>query len=42
MLCQPIYDGNLSPQPNLLPGGEGAYVLALEGEDLGEGETLIS
>ena len=37
-----IHDGNLHPHPNLLPDGEGAYVLTLEGEDLGEGETLLS
>ncbi len=41
-LCHVCFDGNLHPHPNLLPEGEGAYVLALEGEDLGEGETLLS
>ena len=38
---QPIYNGNFRPHPNLLPEGEGAYVLALEGEDSGEGDTVI-
>ena len=41
VFSQPIYNGNFRPHPNLLPHGEGAYALALEGEDSGEGDTEI-